>query len=62
MIDKRTKRLIELMRKHDLEPPVVAKLLGRTPKTVYMWRIMGGKTRRPIPGHMLELLERILAA
>ena len=62
MIDKRTRRLIELMKKHELEPPTVAKLLGRTPKTVYMWRIKGGKTRRQIPAHMLELLERILAA
>lgn len=57
-MNKRTKRLHQLMDTHQLNAEAVAKLLGREPTTVNMWRV---GTPRTIPGHMLELLEMKLA-
>ena len=52
-MDKRTAELIHLMRDHDMTAEQVAKLIGRTSKTVFNWRLGDGQI---IPAHALELL------
>lgn len=54
-MDKNTKKLHALMRRHNLNAPAVAKLLGRKPNTVRVWRVEN--TTRPIPDDALQLLE-----
>ncbi|AWM87353.1 hypothetical protein [Microvirga sp. 17 mud 1-3] len=58
-MNKRTKRLHQLMARHELNADQVAALLGRASTTVAMWRV--GKPRT-IPAHMLQLLEMKLGA
>lgn len=47
-------RLIELMERHKITAKAVGVLLGRSERTVLIWRCQGGKE---IPLPMLELLE-----
>ncbi|WP_025902234.1 hypothetical protein [Tatumella sp. UCD-D_suzukii] len=47
-------RLIELMERHKLTAKAAGELLGRSERTVLIWRCDGGKE---IPLTMLELLE-----
>lgn len=47
-------RLIDLMEKHNLTAKAAGELLGRSERTVLIWRCQGGKE---IPLAMLELLE-----
>lgn len=53
-MDERTKRLIDIMTKHNLSCRDVGAMLGRTEQTVLIWRCRSGKI---IPAHQLELLE-----
>lgn len=48
------RRLFELMEKHSLTAKAAGELLGRSERTVLIWRCQGGKE---IPLPMLELLE-----
>ena len=48
------RRLVELMKAHNLTAKAVGELLGRSERTVLIWRCQGGKE---IPASMLELLE-----
>ncbi|QOE32782.1 hypothetical protein CPT_Mano_050 [Achromobacter phage Mano] len=57
-MNKRTKRLHQLMAKHQLNAEAVGQLLDRAPTTISMWRV---GTPRTIPAHMLALLEMKLA-
>ena len=50
----RTKELIEIMGDYSLSAPDVARILGRTPATVRIWRCRN--STRIIPAHALELL------
>lgn len=59
-MDKKTKKLHELMQRHGLSVDDVAGILGREPSTVKVWRVKN--TPRPIPSDALELLQLKLAA
>lgn len=48
------RRLVELMKAHNLTAKATGELLGRSERTVLIWRCQGGKE---IPAVMLELLE-----
>ncbi|EGN2600687.1 hypothetical protein IIF17_004307 [Salmonella enterica] len=48
------RRLVELMKSHNLTAKATGELLGRSERTVLIWRCHGGKE---IPASMLELLE-----
>lgn len=48
------RRLVELMKAHNLTAKATGELLGRSERTVLIWRCQGGKE---IPASMLELLE-----
>lgn len=52
---KNTKKLHQLMQRHKLSAPDVARMLGRKPNTVRVWRVK--ETTRPIPDDALALLE-----
>jgi hypothetical protein len=58
-MNKRTERLIELMQAHELDAAAVGKILGRSPRTVLIWRCKD--ERRTIPDHSLQLLELAVA-
>lgn len=53
-----TKKLHDLMKRHRLTAPEVARLLGREANTVRVWRVVD--TVRPIPDDTLKLLELLL--
>lgn len=53
-MEKRTKELHDLMARHNLRAPDVAKLVNRKAGTVRIWRCGG---ERQIPAHTLELLK-----
>lgn len=57
-IPANTSRLIRLMDEHKLTAKEVAQMLGRSAKTVRMWRCV---SEPEIPGNLLELLELKLA-
>ena len=59
MTDKRTKRLLHLMKKHRLSAGDVGEMLGRTAQTVRVWRCAWGE--RAIPEHTLLALETKIA-
>jgi hypothetical protein len=52
-MDKKTKRLRALMKKHKLDCAAVAGMLGRETNTVRVWRCEG----RIVPKLVLEVLE-----
>lgn len=54
-----TEKLRRLMARHKLTAPAVAKMLGRKPNTVRVWRVR--ETERPIPDDTLQLLTLLLA-
>lgn len=58
IMNKRTKRLHQLMAQHKLNADDVGQLLDRAATTVAMWRV---GVPRAIPAHMLQLLEMKLA-
>jgi len=58
-MDKRTKRLRDLMAKHNMTAADVAELLDRSPQTVRVWRCK--YDARTIPCDALRVLELTLA-
>lgn len=59
IMHKNTKKLRQLMRKHNVRATEVAELLGREVNTVRVWRVQ--ETKRVIPNDTLELLALKLA-
>jgi len=59
IMDKRTKRLRDLMAKHSMTAADVAELLDRSPQTVRVWRCR--YDARVIPADALRVLELTLA-
>lgn len=57
---KRTKKLHQLMAKHQLTPEDVAKILNRSATTVRIWRVKDGE--RVIPEDALFRLETKMAS
>jgi DNA-binding transcriptional regulator YiaG len=58
-MDNRTAELHRIMRDHNLTAEQVAKLIGRTSKTVFNWRLSEGQA---IPAQALELLRLKIAS
>ncbi len=56
----RTAQLHKIMADHKIKAPEVARLLGRLPITVYIWRCE--ETKRVIPEDALKRLEFELAS